>query len=324
MGLHTSLGHVWPCFCSCTWPSALSVILSKSWMLCVAQGPVTLKINEQICCPFTIFKNKPTLSESGGDVSYVVKMLGWYELRGEPNHLHTGTSEQQNWVVPSSVFRRFSGHAGGVTALLGGLEHVSGGSFKREERTHKLHLLCCSAFFPQCLYSGPTFVWWLDEKQPTRQKEREKKRNTKLHSSLLVSVAILTGQPESYGRKFEFIAFLFCRLLCAHVTVAFRLCLTCVCSSPFFSLHFFLVCLFVCMCGLCFQRFEPFRGDKNMPASLEPSCSVPEEVSTNLRFVVPPVIIAWSYSLSHYHYCIGHKHLSIPSLRLFLAFLGNF
>ncbi|XP_041914574.1 probable RNA-binding protein 18 isoform X1 [Sardina pilchardus] len=30
------------------------------------------------------------------------------------------------------------------------------------------------------------------------------------------------------------------------------------------------------------KRFEPFRGDKNMPASLEPSCSVPEEVSTNL------------------------------------------
>ncbi|XP_028828970.1 putative RNA-binding protein 18 isoform X1 [Denticeps clupeoides] len=30
------------------------------------------------------------------------------------------------------------------------------------------------------------------------------------------------------------------------------------------------------------KRFEPFRGDKNLPASLEPSCSIPEEMPTNL------------------------------------------
>ena len=63
-------------------------------------------------------------------------------------------------------------------------------------------------------------------------------------------------------------------------------------SSIFFCFVCFLfclfVCLFVCLYGLCFQRFEPFRGDKNhLPASLEPSCSVPEEVATNLRLVIP-------------------------------------
>ncbi|XP_076875282.1 putative RNA-binding protein 18 isoform X2 [Brachyhypopomus gauderio] len=32
------------------------------------------------------------------------------------------------------------------------------------------------------------------------------------------------------------------------------------------------------------QRFEPYRGDKNMPASLEPSSSEAEELPTSLRF----------------------------------------
>ncbi|XP_016119935.1 probable RNA-binding protein 18, partial [Sinocyclocheilus grahami] len=36
-------------------------------------------------------------------------------------------------------------------------------------------------------------------------------------------------------------------------------------------------CVFV-----VFQKFEPFRGDKNMPASLEPSSSEAEELPTAL------------------------------------------
>lgn len=45
-----------------------------------------------------------------------------------------------------------------------------------------------------------------------------------------------------------------------------------------------LVCVFV-----VFQKFEPFRGDKNLPASLEPSSSEAEEMPTTLRFGTLPL-----------------------------------
>lgn len=44
------------------------------------------------------------------------------------------------------------------------------------------------------------------------------------------------------------------------------------------------VCACVCLCVLL-QRFEPYKGDKNLPASLEPSSSEAEELPTSLRFV---------------------------------------
>ncbi|XP_053501141.1 probable RNA-binding protein 18 isoform X4 [Ictalurus furcatus] len=42
------------------------------------------------------------------------------------------------------------------------------------------------------------------------------------------------------------------------------------------------------------QRFEPYRGDKNLPASLEPSCSEAEEQPTSLSAVSPTAVISSS------------------------------
>jgi len=44
-----------------------------------------------------------------------------------------------------------------------------------------------------------------------------------------------------------------------------------------------------------FQKFEPFRGDKNVPASLDPSSSEAEEMPTTLRFgTLPPSSLSFS------------------------------
>lgn len=53
---------------------------------------------------------------------------------------------------------------------------------------------------------------------------------------------------------------------------------------------------------IVFQRFEPFKGDKNLPASLEPSSSETEELPTSLRF---GTLLLWATTHHLFVHCFN-------------------
>ncbi len=71
-------------------------------------------------------------------------------------------------------------------------------------------------------------------------------------------------------------------------------------------------CVFV-----VFQKFEPFRGDKNVPASLEPSSSEAEELPTTLRFETFPLKISVAF---HFLPCFEFLLFTFPLVFVFILF----
>lgn len=69
-------------------------------------------------------------------------------------------------------------------------------------------------------------------------------------------------------------------------------------------------CVFV-----VFQKFEPFRGDRNVPASLEPSSSEADELPSTLRFETFPLKI---YQLPFIFFHVSNISGSLSLLFLFL------